>query len=263
VVKAGEALLLDFGAEAGLDFVIGAGAEIECYEFCSALAHASAEVFPRYDEIPALVILASQDDVGMRMAGVVVVDGDPIELRPKILFDLKHEPSGQGLQNRVLDRILGGDYEAELMAVAIASIEETRPLGAIPLGVIEGARLSFSRNTIALQVSKVGLCATQGGWRQTYQPRLDDDEPALRRAETVLPSYDSADTGAPTDAAAVKFALSTRSCLAKPACMPEGYLDLSQECAPSKRSRSYPAQLGRELFVALHKPTRPLPNMRR
>jgi hypothetical protein len=152
--------LLDFGAEAGLDFVVGARAKIQSDDFCSALAHASTEVFPRNDEIIALVILASQDDVRMRMAGVVVVDGDPIELGAEILFHLKHEPSGQRLQIRVLDRFLGGDDEAELVAVAIASIEETRPLDAILLGVIEGARFSVSRDAIALQVSKVGLCAT-------------------------------------------------------------------------------------------------------
>jgi hypothetical protein len=76
------------------------------------------------------------------------------------LFHLKHEPSGQRLQIRVLDRILGGDDEAELVAVAIASIEEGPSLSAILLGAIESAWLSFSRDTIALQVSKVGLCPT-------------------------------------------------------------------------------------------------------
>jgi hypothetical protein len=122
------------------------------------------------------------------MARVVVVDGDPIELRPKILFHLKHEPSGQRLQIRVLDRILDGDDEAELVAVAIASIEETRPLGVVLLGVIECTRLSFSRDAIALQISKVGLCATQSGWRQADQSRLNDDAPTPWCAETVLPS---------------------------------------------------------------------------
>jgi hypothetical protein len=73
---------------------------------------------------------------------------------------LKHEPSGQRLQIQVLDRILGGDDEAELVAIAIASIKETRPLGAILSGAIEGTWLSFSRDTIALQVSKVGLRTT-------------------------------------------------------------------------------------------------------
>jgi hypothetical protein len=180
------------------------------------------------------------------------------------LLHLEHEASDQWLQIRILDRIFSRDNEAELVAVITASIEETRSLRAIPLGVIQGPWLSFSRNTIALQVSQVGLCATSAGWRQAYQPRFNDDAPAPWCHGAVLPPYDSADTGAPTNAATVKFALAARSCLAKPACTPEGCLDLSKECSPSKRARSDSAQPGFEVFVVLHEPPVSLvPSIRR
>jgi hypothetical protein len=73
---------------------------------------------------------------------------------------LTHQPPRHRLQILVLNRILRGNDEPELVTIAIASIEESRSLCAILLGVIEGTWLSFSRDTIALQVSKVGLCTT-------------------------------------------------------------------------------------------------------
>jgi hypothetical protein len=158
-VEASEALLFDFNAQAGLDFVIGAGAKVQDDVFRSALAHPAAQILAGYDEILALVVLASEYDMGVRMAGIVVVNCYPFELGAEILFHLTHQPPGQGLQVPVLNRILRGHDEAELVAVTIASIEKTRSFNAILLGGVERTWLPFSCNAIALQISQVGLCA--------------------------------------------------------------------------------------------------------
>jgi hypothetical protein len=76
------------------------------------------------------------------------------------VLHLEHEPSRQWFQIRIVDSILGGDDEAELMSVAVASVEEAPSFSAFLLGVIESSWFSVSRESITLQVSKVSLCAT-------------------------------------------------------------------------------------------------------
>ncbi|TXG85178.1 MAG: hypothetical protein E6R12_01975 [Sphingomonadales bacterium] len=43
------------------------------------------------DEILAQGVAAVDDDMHMRMAGVVVIDGDPIELGAEVGFNLRHQ----------------------------------------------------------------------------------------------------------------------------------------------------------------------------
>ena len=82
------------------------------------------DVTPRDHEILAPVVHTADDDVGMRMGGVVVVDGDPVELGAEIRRHLLHEVSGEGLEVLELVGVLGGDDEAELVAVVLAAFDE-------------------------------------------------------------------------------------------------------------------------------------------
>src|SRR3546814_15327205 len=107
-----------------------ARAEIEIDEFAGALAQAVADIVARNDEILAPIIPAAHDDMGMGMAGVEMIDRDPVELRPKILFHPRHQPAGQWLQILIVRAVLGADDEAELMAVVLALFD---PAGAVNL----------------------------------------------------------------------------------------------------------------------------------
>src|SRR3546814_9106556 len=89
-----------------------ARAEIEIDEFAGALAQAVADIVARNDEILAPIIPAAHDDMGMGMAGVEMIDRDPVELRPKILFHPRHQPAGQWLQILIVRAVLGADDEA-------------------------------------------------------------------------------------------------------------------------------------------------------
>jgi hypothetical protein len=132
-IQACEALLLDFGAEAGLDFVVGARAKIKSYDLGSSLPHASTQILPSDDEVFSLVLFTSEDDVSVRMSGIVMVNGDPIEFGPEIPLHLEHEATGQRLQIRVFDRVFCGDDETELMPVTVAAVEEGFSIAAVPL----------------------------------------------------------------------------------------------------------------------------------
>ena len=185
-VQAGEAFLLDFCSEAGLDFVVGARTEIEGCDLCGSLPHASTQILSSNDEVLASIVLSSEDDVGVRMASVVMVNRDPIEFCAEILLHLEHEAAGQRLQIWIFDRILCADDETKLMTVAIASVEKSPSIGAILLGIIGIAGRSFPRDAIALEVPQVSLCTSEAGAGQSYQPRLDDDPAATKCAVAIL-----------------------------------------------------------------------------
>lgn len=64
-------------------------------------------VIPGDHQILPSVILAAQDDMRVRVAGVVVIDGDPIELRAQILLHLAHQAPDERLKIVILVAILG------------------------------------------------------------------------------------------------------------------------------------------------------------
>src|SRR5258707_6334377 len=93
----------------------------------------------------------------MRMAGVVVVDGDPIELGAEILLHLCHQPADEGFEIFVLDTVLGRDDEAELMAVAVAALEESLAVHPVLLRAIELPGLTITGQAVALAIAQLRL----------------------------------------------------------------------------------------------------------
>src|SRR3546814_2397951 len=75
--------------------------------------------------------------MGMGMAGVEMIDRDPVELRPKILFHPRHQPAGQWLQILIVRAVLGADDEAELMAVVLGLFEPGVAVNLIAFGSIK------------------------------------------------------------------------------------------------------------------------------
>src|SRR3546814_8869414 len=64
----------------------------------------------------------------------------PVEPGAEVGFHLRHQPADIGLEVGIFRSILGRDDEAELMAVAIAALEERLAVGRVALGGIELAR---------------------------------------------------------------------------------------------------------------------------
>src|SRR5690606_3739635 len=93
----------------------------------------------------------------MGMAGVVVIDGDPIEFRAEVRFHLFHEIAGVGREVRQLRAVLGRDDEPELMAVVLAAIKEGVAIGAVLGCRIEPAALAVARRAVALDIAQ--MCA--------------------------------------------------------------------------------------------------------
>ncbi|OWK18953.1 hypothetical protein AJ88_46670 [Mesorhizobium amorphae CCBAU 01583] len=92
------------------------------------------------------------------MAGVEMVDGNPVELRAEILLHLGHEPPGERLEVIVFDTVFGGDDEAELMPFATGTVEEVLAVDAILFGAVKFAGLAIASDAVALDVAKMGPC---------------------------------------------------------------------------------------------------------
>ena len=100
------------------------GTELQGNQLLHAAANAVADVLPRQDQVLAALVAPAQHDMRVRMAGIEVIDGDPVELDAQILFHLAHEIADHRLQLGQAVAVLGGDDEAELVRVAVGAIQE-------------------------------------------------------------------------------------------------------------------------------------------
>ena len=71
----------------------------------------------------------------MRIVGVPVIDGDPVEPRAEIGFHLPREIAREGPEVGHLGGVLGRDDEAEMVPVVLAPFGEGAIVGAIGLGI--------------------------------------------------------------------------------------------------------------------------------
>jgi hypothetical protein len=94
----------------------------------------------------AVVGEAPDEDVGVGMAGVVVIDSDPVEPGAEVLFHLVHEVAGEAAQVAQVGGVLGAGDEAELVTILPAPGEEGATVGVALQGRV-GVALSPSRVT--------------------------------------------------------------------------------------------------------------------
>ncbi len=249
-VEAGEALLLDLGAQALLDLAVAPEAQIEGDDLGRTLAHAVPDVIAGDNEILAGVVLAAQQDVGVGMAGVVMVDGDPIEPGIEIGLHARHQPPRHALQIVIGGAVIGRDDEAELMPVAVAALQEGAAIGAIMRGIIELAGQPFAGDAIALQIAQMHL----GGIEPALQldhARFDDHAPTAESGVFVARGQHPPHAGAAADAGAGEAGAARAR---QPARFRRAF-EHRAEIAPLafRRRRADAAQLRFEFIVARHR----------
>lgn len=105
-IEAGEAFGGNLGAPRFLDFEFRARAEIEADDLRSAGGNAAAEIVAGDNQVLAAFVDGAHDDVGMGMAGVVVIDRDPFETSIEVLFDLLHQSAREVFQVLVVLAVL-------------------------------------------------------------------------------------------------------------------------------------------------------------
>lgn len=179
-IDTGQPFLLDFGAQPCPDRVGGARAKIEVDQFGGALSHTLGHIFAGDDQILVAIVLPPHDDTAVRVAGVEVIDRDPIQPGAEILFHSLHQPSRQRLQIIIFGAILRRDDETELVAIARLPIEKSHPVDLIRLGPVELSSSTIAGRAVTLDIAEMGARR-----RPALACQFDDagfgDDPALAK----------------------------------------------------------------------------------
>ncbi len=149
----------------GADFVLGLRAKLDPGQLLGARAQAMADIVARDDEIGALVVDAAHEEMDVRVGGVPVVHGHPVELRAEVHLHLLGKIAGERLEVGHVGGVLGRDDEPEVMSVVLAAIGEGAVVGAIGLGVEHHAALAVTADAIALEVGTCARTAARRGRR--------------------------------------------------------------------------------------------------
>nr|WP_246722080.1 hypothetical protein [Methylosinus sp. H3A] len=93
LVEPRQPLRRNFVRELRLKLDLALMAELQRDELARPVTNAMRDIVAGDIEDAAVVEHAPDDDVGVRMAGVVMVDGDPVETCVEVLLHLPHEVS--------------------------------------------------------------------------------------------------------------------------------------------------------------------------
>ena len=83
----------------------------------------------------------------VRIVGVPVIDGDPVELRAEVALGVGHQLAREGAEVGHLGRVLRRDGEPEMMAVVLAALGEGPGVGVVGRARRTSARPAPSRVT--------------------------------------------------------------------------------------------------------------------
>jgi hypothetical protein len=179
-VKPGDPLGLHFAGELAAQFQFTLMPELARDQLARPVAYPVGDIVARDVENLAVVGHAAHDDVRVRMAGVVMVDRDPVEAGAEVLLHLPHEVTREATQVAQVSGILGGDDEAELVAVVPAARQEGAALSPVLQGRVGVALLAIPGDPVAFQIAQVGagclagLAGHLGATRLTLRVELDD-----------------------------------------------------------------------------------------
>lgn len=155
-VQTGPALRADLAAKRRSDVRLASRSELERYEALGLGPESAADIVAADDQVRLIFGASPNEDMNVRIVGVVMGDGHPVEARTEIPFRLDHQVAGEGLKVAHLAGVLGRHDEAEMMAVAFAPRREGAPVGAIGLGVEQPTARAVAAGPVAFQVAEMG-----------------------------------------------------------------------------------------------------------
>src|SRR5262245_56560832 len=143
-----------------------------------------ANVVARHYEVAALIVAPANHDVGVRMAGVEMIDRHPVEPCIKIAFHLGQQIADEGFEIGKTRPFIGRHHKAELVWVPLRSLEESHLVSRIAVATVETTRLPIAGDTVAYDVLEMGPCGAKITAHDPCVARLDDHTPTARRDQT-------------------------------------------------------------------------------
>jgi hypothetical protein len=93
----------------------------------------------------------------VRMLGIPVIDGDPVEAGAQVTFSIDHEVAGESLDIGEFRRVFGRDNEPEMMAVLVALLSESLMIDIVALGVEYPGWIAILGHAIAAEIGEMGV----------------------------------------------------------------------------------------------------------
>ena len=155
-VNAGEALGPYLGLKLLPQLQIRFRPELQRRALLGPQPHAVGDVVLGNDQVLAEVVLAADDDMAVRVAGVEMVDRYPVEFGAEIGLHLAHDVSGEAAQIGQAVAVLGRDDEPEGVAVLRAALDEGTAVAVIGVATIELTAPAIAGGAVALEIAQVG-----------------------------------------------------------------------------------------------------------
>ena len=122
--------------------------------------------------------------MGVRMAGVEMVHGHPVELGVEVALHLGQKVADEGLEVGEAGPLIGGDDEAELVRVLLGPVQKGAAVHIVGVGIVETTGSAFAGDAITNDVLHVRPRRAEIAGDDARVARLDDDPPAAGRNET-------------------------------------------------------------------------------
>ena len=217
-------------------------------QFARPVADAMGDIVAGNIEDAAVIKHAADDDMGVGMAGVVMVDRDPVEAGRQIQFHLAHEVPGEAAKVAHLGCILRGDDEPKLMTIFPAPLHKRLAVSLVLERRIGLAPLAVTRNTIPFKVTQMGVhCPAHGSAHLrtpcATSPRIEPDHPCLDHH----PSRPEAACGISLPPTVLAVPSKRGDDLRAPASRVEPGRPSSFPAATRSRSRAYPPRIAARL----------------
>ena len=175
LVETGEPVLVDFTAEPLLHLEFALPPELPGDEVAGAGPDATGDVVAGDVKDLALIGDAADHHMGVRVPGIVMIDGYPIDDGIQVLLHLPHQPAREGSQASERDTILGSNNEAELVAVLGTALGKALGIGLVLHGRVGTASARVDRDTFTLQVAQMCSDGLALHTLELDDPRFDDD----------------------------------------------------------------------------------------
>jgi hypothetical protein len=196
LVEPGQALGVHLISKFAGDFDLTLMPQFQRDQFARPVADAMGDVVARDVENLHIIGDASDNDVGMGMAGVVVIHGYPIEAGVQVLLHLPHEIAGEAAQIAHLAGVFRRDDEPELVAVLPAALDEFTAVRLVLDRGVGAALITALRNPVTFEIAQMCdgrfACEPAHFWAarsalgvEFDHPRLDDDPPRAKPAGGV------------------------------------------------------------------------------
>jgi hypothetical protein len=147
---------LDLAFERAADVEFAAQPQFLRNQVLGAGAHPLLDVVAGDDEVPAIVRDAAHDDVHVRLTGVPVIDGDPVEPRVEIAFHLSDQLARKALEVGEIHGVLRRYDEAEVVPVILAALGEGTGISLFGLGTEQAGFLPVTGDAFAPEVVEMG-----------------------------------------------------------------------------------------------------------